>query len=446
MNASSQRPTVSSLIIPLLALGVSVEFLFARTGGLTLSEAIVYGTCLIALARGHIRLDSSLTVFLLCLAISVVAVSAYGFDRVYGPYLKTLINHGAAAIALSAVFNRTEAVVVGLKWLLSFGLLLSSYGIAQGALGLGVLPDIYSSGGVPGNGSTASDYELIAVMQWKIGQINSGLGLNLVGLGYGFHWFSNNYGEYLVYVAISAWILVPLQKRPFVSVGVQGLILAAIIVSGARTAFLGYIIVSSLFIFRAARSYPQLRFIFGIIVISGALLFASDLIRSVLFDHGGTITGRSEINFAALAYIAESWQSLLFGGNASAYLDNSASTVHATFLYYWLFGGIFTAVLVFFVYGRWLLTAGARYLKSAEDIHLAAVAANLWFLAYGLTWAVVTAPNTIFLVSFFNIASLVSSRGRAGAMRETMQVKIDPAVPPEDQRAGGGDFAHVNLR
>jgi len=415
---SERHQIADGFLAVVICLTASMEFMLSSSGGTTLSELTIYlGAFSLGVRSGFYKRRAH-AVIAFCVLLAVLTLVVRGWDRVYAPYLKTFLTFSAALVVWDHLGRKSRQRDLVFRTLTMLGATIAAYSILQAISGFGALPDIYQIGGVPSAAKAASPvlegelFRLLGVMRWKVAQINDALGFRaLNGLGYGFHWFSVNMAEYLVFVAVAGWISLTSERRNMVSLAcLQVLLATAIVLSGSRTALIGLIVVN---LGLALLIFPRWR----VILISVSLVAATSGAvfldwTPFFFDNGGTVEGRAELNGLALSYATSDVLSIAIGGDVAAFSRAAYSNVHFTFLYYWIYGGIFVAIAMFSLFVAWTILPIVRQRKATDSREKALYAgcgmAMVWFLLYGSTWAAVALPNTIILVSLF--ASVASRR------------------------------------
>lgn len=417
-----------SIVLLAICAFMSMEFVVAGTGGATLSEIAVYFTALWLLLTRKIVVRPAVLFFLALGALTIVPVLAYGGDRVYGPYFKTFLNFAAGLVVFDNLLSDAGRRTRVLKWLTIIGCLLAVYGLLQAVLGFGSVPDIYTIGGAPVLGNASLNlgneaYKLVGVMRWKASEINVALGTNVVsGLSYGFHWFSNNFAEYLAYVSIAAWVYLASRQRIAMLVVVQVLLAVAIVASGGRTSLLGFLLIGGVFSYFV---FARLRPLIWLAAILGAWSLNTLDWSAFFFDRGGSVEGRSALNEMGLRYVTADFFAILFGGYAAEFANTAYSNVHSTFLYYWLYGGIMVAMTTCSTFVVWFMSAARAMARASMKpdrlAYLGVTLALLWFMLYGMTWAAIALPNTIFFVCLF-VALRRNFQQEGGAFNSTIAV------------------------
>ena len=416
MYVSTPAAPVAAIAIPIVCIALSLEFVFSGTFGTTASEFVIYSLAVYFILTQGLRLNVAQMILALCAVAGLLSAAVYNFSSAYGPYLKTIINFGVGILVFQQL-SATEEYRRRLLFCLAVcGVILAAYGICQALGGIGPLPDIYTVGGAPSTDQTGRR-KLLEVMAWKADGIASTLGVGISSLAYGFHWYSNNYAEYLVFSSIAVWLAFPPEKRPVVWCASQALILSAIVLSAGRTSVLGYGLVTAIFLLRYIWRYRWLAVLFGTLVAAALLPLVGVAAEALLFDGGGTIGGRSALNSHAWDMVTETWTTIFVGADAEKYLTSSISNVHSTFLYYWLFGGVGVAIATYAIIWSWWGSVALRFSVTHDPLHLGAFAAISWLLCYGLTWVVVTAPNSIFIVCMFVCLSASALEGHHGRRR-----------------------------
>lgn len=424
---SSRSSDLGPRIFGLAAvLAVSSEYVLSYS--IFLSELVVLsGLIWFALTGKPLRYRASFVVLGLGMFFALVPIFVWGWGSAYLAYEKTFVDFFAGLLFWDVINNNRRTTGFVLSSIMTVSAVLAVYGIAQAFIGIGVLPDVYLLGGVQSakqiyfQNLYDESYKLIGVMKWKTNTINSAFGAHILnGLAYGFHSFSQNFGEYLVFASVSIGIS---RATKVIILIVQCVIFTAILCSASRTAIFGFIIVQLTFIVVLSKS----RWLLVLVVVAlVSIIFVFIDWKLFLFDDGSSVEGRSEYNSMALDFIMATPLSTLFGGDAGRYALISYSNVHFTALYYWLYGGIFVAVSMMSLFGVWTWRAlrdATASTRSPNSRRLAAAvsASMIWFLFYGLTWSPVAIPNTIIILTFF-----VTLIGQEGDDRPTNTVQSLP--------------------
>lgn len=339
----------------------------------------------------------------LAIATITIAPIILSSDVLNGfPAARNIILPMTFALMMYMAKPKPKESVFAIYVLVCAALLVSILAIAQAELGTDKVFNLYTA-------HLIKDVSLEDVMQWKLGRAQSSEFLpGQKAVGVGLHVFSNNFGDYLVYAVIGVFTLFLAKAIDIVkTVFALAIIGAALLAALARTCWLGTALVMLLFGMVYMRSI-YLKGMFGIVFGAIAIGLSGFFTSAVEFDRGGTVAGRNELNELGMnVYASAPMQNIIFGGSTSEYWDQAGamSYPHNTFIFTLVyFGALGTLVTAIGIGATFLMNAQAVK-RNQRDIPWALSAGGLaaisWLFIYGLTWAALANPNSLFMCSLF---------------------------------------------
>jgi hypothetical protein len=395
-----RNPFVLSLA--LLALALSTE-LRLPLGGVAVTPAellslLVLCTLPLRLRRNYPLLPISLVIG--CIGSFCLSIMVADDPGLVMTAIRNLMLPLVFLLALMCSDIQVEEAKIVL-WAFVIGAVLASLlALWQADVGVKSSFSLYNFGDLP-------DDKLQDVMSWKLSLAkteDSFFGLQ--SIGFGFHYFSNNFGEFIVYGVAAVLALTAAGRVWIFALPVLGLLGMALAVSLSRTSWLGgaLLIFVYLTFLRQNRVVRALAWTF---LAAGVLLLFTGAGDFAAFDSGKTIGGRTDLNSIALGIISSGpIQNVFFGGLAGGYYRVAFSAPHSTALYSVLYFGLCgTFFLSFFIFGVtykiWKTYNTTRPDDSKRSILLGGCLASIWFIFYGLTWTTIESSNSIFMWALF---------------------------------------------
>ncbi|MFT4933462.1 MAG: hypothetical protein ACI9LT_000130 [Pseudoalteromonas distincta] len=413
--------TPLSLALAVASVAICTDIRFPISGlNISLGEIVAAISVIVAAARFHptksgVALGGMFLVLLLAILVIMNdqggSVTITAVRNIFLPIiLLGFIYH--ARLSAREAFGTLSVFLVGVAS-------CAALGLDQAIRGSPPAFSLYSLDGFV-------SFRLHEVMSWKF---NLAQTIKIISwqksLAFGMNLFSNNFGEMLVY-GIAALLGMRAANRIHNTLFLfaLALFLFALIASLSRTAWIGAAVLVFTYGFITSRK-TTVRLAWASISVIGVLAASSIMAIVVGFDGGGTVRGRFHLNDIGLNLIMNSEPlTLLLGGGGARYWAFSGATSypHSDAIYMVINFGIIglLALAVALVCILLALSEAIRRPTSlaSRGLAIGGLLAFVWLVLYGLTWASLSASNSVFMwCVIIGVALSVSLREREAAVR-----------------------------